>query len=265
MKRAFLMVPMAGLTVLCSFATISEEPNKHAPTQGALSTPANLSPMTLPAIGTMLIERKNAFRRPMNESLPLREKKIQDQIAFLAIQKELYERNLISKLELEKSEWALAHMRSTERIRQLTEHERAPSRVDDSAEKAKRPARKRYRARARLIRYDGATSWSLDEVEKVDIFFRKRFGRPLPISALGQSPTHDHLGLDHRDAVDVALPPDSADGRGLMAYLRRARIPFTAFRGKISRMSTGAHIHIGPPSPRLVTVKRDPAHSEEAG
>jgi hypothetical protein len=94
-------------------------------------------------------------------------------------------------------------------------------------------------------------------VERIDAFFRERFGRPLPVSALGQSLTHDRLGLDHSEAVDVAVRPDSAEGRALMAHLRAAGIPFVAFRGRITRMSTGAHIHIGPPSPRLIVVKRE--------
>ncbi|MGH7796663.1 MAG: hypothetical protein ACREQ2_17500 [Candidatus Binatia bacterium] len=270
MKIAIVTVAMTGLTVLCSVANIAEEPkNKRVTSQGALSKPANLSPMTPAVIRTMLIERKKASWQPMHESVPLHEKKTQDQIAALQIKKELYEKDLISKLELENSERALANMRSdTEQIREWTAaDERALSRVEESTgEKPKRSARsarRRSRARARLTRYDGATSWSIDEVEKIDTFFRKRFGRPLPISALGQSPTHDHLGLDHSDAVDVAVRPDSAEGRGLMAYLRGAGIPFTAFRGKISRMSTGAHIHIGPPSPRLVVVKRDSTHLEK--
>ncbi len=50
------------------------------------------------------------------------------------------------------------------------------------------------------------------------------------------------------------MRPDSAEGRGLMAYLRGAGIPFIAFRGRMSSMSTGAHIHIGRPSPRLVEM-----------
>jgi hypothetical protein len=259
MKRAIVTVATTGLTVLCSFANIADQPKNKRAVQGALSTPANLLPMTLPAIRTMLIEKTKASWRPMHESLPPRERKIQDQIAALQIKKELSEKDRISQLELQNGQRALANMRSdNERIRV---GERTVSlRVEQSAgEKAKRPVRpaeRPHRARTRLIRYDGEASWSVDEVGKIDSFFRKRFGRPLPISALGQSRTHDRLGLDHSEGVDIAVRPDSAEGRGLMAYLRRAGIPFTAFRGKISRMSTGAHIHIGPPSPRLVVVNR---------
>jgi hypothetical protein len=62
--------------------------------------------------------------------------------------------------------------------------------------------------------------------------------------------------------VDVGVDPDSVEGRGLMEYLRKTDIPFIAFRGKIPGMSTGAHIHVGPPSPRVLEVKKHrPKHS----
>jgi len=49
--------------------------------------------------------------------------------------------------------------------------------------------------------------------------------------------------------------PDSEEGKGLMAYLRRERIPFLAFKGPVPGASTGAHIHIGKVSPRLIPAK----------
>ena len=62
-------------------------------------------------------------------------------------------------------------------------------------------------------------------------FFAERFGHPLPVSALGQTAAHDRLGFDHRNAIDVAVHPDSPEGRALMRYLRGHGIPFLAFRG----------------------------------
>jgi len=44
-------------------------------------------------------------------------------------------------------------------------------------------------------------------------FFFETFGRVLPISASGQTATHDRLRLDHRNVIDVALHPDSTEGR----------------------------------------------------
>jgi hypothetical protein len=45
--------------------------------------------------------------------------------------------------------------------------------------------------------------------------------------------------------MDVAVHPDNCEGRALMEYLRRAGIPFLAFRNKVAGSATGAHIHIG--------------------
>ena len=61
--------------------------------------------------------------------------------------------------------------------------------------------------------------------------------------------------------MDVAVSPDSQEGRALMVYLRRAGIPFIAFRNKMRGWATGAHIHIGTPSLRHEQVKRSPAFS----
>ena len=57
---------------------------------------------------------------------------------------------------------------------------------------------------------------------RVERFFAGRFGRSIPISAFGQSPAHDRIGFDHRNAVDVALHPDSQEGQALMGYLQGA-------------------------------------------
>src|SRR6266436_174800 len=75
----------------------------------------------------------------------------------------------------------------------------------------------------------------------------------LPISAYGQTPIHDKLGFDHRNAVDVAVHPDTAEGRSVMDWLRRAGLSFIAFRGAVAGAATGAHIHVGEPSQRLAS------------
>lgn len=93
-------------------------------------------------------------------------------------------------------------------------------------------------------------------------FFARRFARPLPVSARGQTPVHDRLGLDHRQAVDVAVHPDSEEGRAVIDYLHQHRLPFLAFRGVLPGASTGAHVHVGRASGRLVPATgRDPLNS----
>jgi len=71
------------------------------------------------------------------------------------------------------------------------------------------------------------------------------------VSAVGQTETHNQLGFDHREAVDVAVHPDSAEGQALIGYLTSQGVSFIAIRGAIHGSATGAHIHIGPPSKRI--------------
>ena len=102
-----------------------------------------------------------------------------------------------------------------------------------------------------LARFNGKYNWSLKQAPSVEKFFTQAFGRRLPITAMGQSETHNRLRFDHRDSMDVAVHPDSAEGKALIDHLRKAGIPFIAFRGAIPGTSTGPHIHIGKPSGRL--------------
>jgi hypothetical protein len=96
-----------------------------------------------------------------------------------------------------------------------------------------------------------AGSWSITNLSSIQQFFSNAFGRSLPTSAVGQSTTHNQLGWDHRNAVDVGLHPDSTEGRALIAYLQNAGRPFLAFRAAIPGLATGPHIHIGSPSHRI--------------
>ncbi len=102
-----------------------------------------------------------------------------------------------------------------------------------------------------FVRYDSGHAWTLAGLGGIERFFVQRFHRALPVSALGQTPVHDRLGFDHHNAVDVALLPDSAEGRALIAFLRETGVSFIAYRGPVPGAATGAHIHIGRPSLRL--------------
>jgi hypothetical protein len=107
-----------------------------------------------------------------------------------------------------------------------------------------------------LVRFGGWADWSLAMAPRLEAFFQERFGRPLPVSAFGQSPVHDRLGFDHRDALDVAVHPDSPEGEAVMAWLRQHGVAFLAFRGAVPGEATGAHVHVGDPSPRLAARPR---------
>ncbi|MGH7796209.1 MAG: hypothetical protein ACREQ2_15165 [Candidatus Binatia bacterium] len=108
-----------------------------------------------------------------------------------------------------------------------------------------------YSETSDLARFNGGFKWSLKEAPRIERYFSQTFRRRLPVTAMGQSQTHNRLRFDHRDAMDVALHPDSVEGKALIAHLRKAGIPFTAFRSAVAGTSTGPHIHIGRPSGRL--------------
>jgi hypothetical protein len=107
-----------------------------------------------------------------------------------------------------------------------------------------------YSESATLLRFNGAAPWSMADAPRIERFFLQTFGRALPVTALGQTPTHERLKFDHRDAMDVALHPDSKEGQSLLNYLRQVGIPFIAFKSAVPGAATGAHIHIGKASPR---------------
>jgi hypothetical protein len=88
---------------------------------------------------------------------------------------------------------------------------------------------------------------------KVETAFRERFGKPMPVSAMGETAVHRSMGFDHRGRVDVAINPDQPEGVWLVEYLTQNHIPYFAFRGPVKGKATGAHIHIGPMSTRLAS------------
>ena len=99
--------------------------------------------------------------------------------------------------------------------------------------------------------FAGKGALSTSDVQAIEVAYQKKFDKPLPISALGETAVHRALGFDHRGRVDVALSPDQAEGVWLLEYLAARRIPYYAFRAAVPGKATGAHIHIGPASTRL--------------
>jgi hypothetical protein len=255
-----------GLSIICSTPSYAAEANKKRTTTMVGHSSRPTAQKKLQATRRMLIERMKASREQLSDSLPVYEKKLADQSADLEQKQKLFQENLISKRELDNSQQALMNTRlETERIEQLiAEDDVALSMTEEVAEtemaRLPRLSPGAYDETPNLIRFNGTAAWSPTIIDKIARFYRARFGHEMPVSALGQSPTHDHLGFDHRDAIDVAVSPESAEGRGLMSYLRKANIPFLAFRRKVRSMSTGAHIHIGRPSPRLMEVKQRQSH-----
>jgi len=100
-------------------------------------------------------------------------------------------------------------------------------------------------------KYDGNGWFRLTMLPAIEDAFRRRFERDLPVSAMGMTTLHRTMGFDHRDRVDVAVTPDSAEGVWLRKFLETNRIPYFAFRSFVTGAATAPHIHIGPPSLRI--------------
>ncbi len=114
-----------------------------------------------------------------------------------------------------------------------------------------RMARSPSEAAAIAERFDGNGAFGPEVIDRVETAYLRHFGKPMPVSARGQTAVHRALGFDHRGRVDVPLQPDGAEGAWLRQYLIEQRIPFYAFRQAVPGKATGAHIHIGPSSTRL--------------
>ena len=100
-------------------------------------------------------------------------------------------------------------------------------------------------------RYDGDGVFTPRIFQQVEAAYEAHFGKPLPVSANGETAVHRALGFDHRGRVDVALRPDQPEGVWLREYLKAHAVPFFAFRQAVPGKATGAHIHLGPISPRI--------------
>ena len=194
----------------------------------------------------------NDYKASLAKLLELQENDVKTASEQVEKRKELLALAIISKKELEQSEQALsaAQDKVANTKRQMAESDTLIAEATAEAELSKLGPGA-YQATGAMIRYNGPAHWVLSDASKVESFFASKFRHALPISAFGQTAVHDHLGLDHRNAMDVAVSPDSAEGQGLMAYLRSVGIPFIAFRYAVAGSATGAHIHIGYPSHRL--------------
>jgi hypothetical protein len=200
-----------------------------------------------------LLEAARVYKTSLEELLPLLERELARAEADVLARRQLVELGAVTRLEVEQSEAEVA--RAKDKIAttttQLKQVEALIVETEANRELVVLPRGLRYVETPRVIRNDGAGGWRLERASLVAAFFAERFGRPAPISAFGQTGVHDRLGFDHRDAVDIAVHPDSAEGQAVMAFLREAGVPFLAFRTAVRGVATGPHIHVGYPSGRL--------------
>ena len=228
---------------------------------GQVSTTGTSSEIT--SAPANLIEATNQYKASSKELLVAQETEISKAEAKLQELRQLVSEGLVARVELEAEEQQLVALRGQLQAtqKQIADSDNQVAQIKAEQELRKKQATapvkliaKQYgtlSATAMMLRNNGTVAWSRGSLDTIQNFFSSTFGRSLPTSAVGQSATHNRLGYDHRNAVDVALHPDSTEGRALINYLQGQGIPFLAFRGAIPGVATGPHIHIGSPSHRL--------------
>jgi hypothetical protein len=237
----------------------------RAPATGAgprppgTSRPRESESERLERLAAEVVRTTREYRASLERMLAMYQQDAESYAELVEVRRDLFERQIVSRREVEIAEGLLAEAQSkvkeTERWIQDADKIIGEAAVhSELAKMAPLPAGG-YLATTAFIRFNGTMPFSLADLPRVERFFGGRFGRPLPVSALGQSSAHDRIGFDHRNAVDVAVHPDSAEGQALMGYLQGQNIPFVAVRQAVPGSSTGAHIHIGQPSRRF-TVRR---------
>jgi len=203
-----------------------------------------------------LISASNIYRESLERILELDKQDEARATESVEKRKTLLDLGVIPKRELEEGARALtaAQARMSEIRKQIEEVDHLIAEVSAAEQPARMlpETRRNSRPAGALIRFVGASHWALSDFGKVEAFFRLKFSKPLPVSAIGQTETHNRLGFDHRAAIDVAAHPDSVEGQALIDFLRGQGISFIAIRYAIPGSATGAHIHIGPSSKRIV-------------
>ncbi len=196
------------------------------------------------------------YRAALERVLVIYERDLARRAELAELRQDLFERGVISKREFEDARRAQDEaQKSVDETRTaMAEADRmlSEARMTEALARLTPLARGGYEETAGLVRFNGMAAWSLTAgTSQLQQFFLSRFGRALPISAFGQTTLHDRMGFDHRNALDLAVHPDSSEGRTLMQYLRAQGIPFIAAWGAIPGSTSGAHIHVGQPSPRI--------------
>lgn len=202
-----------------------------------------------------LITASNTYRESLERLLALQKQDEERAMTIVEKNRKLLELGVLSKKEVEASELVLNASKNklAETEKQIESIGQLVAEVEAAEELAKLPPAPtgEFRSNGLLVRFVGINRWNLSDFGKVDAFYRLKFGKPLPVSAFGQTQTHNQLGFDHSNALDVAVHPDSAEGQALVDFLYNQGISFIAIRGAIHGSATGAHIHIGASSRRI--------------
>ena len=220
--------------------------------------PAPKPPTELTKLREEFVKATDEYKASLTKLITIYEGDVKKAEEKLELSRKLLAEGLISKLQVEENERALASEKAKveETRRQMTNADAQVAGIFVETEAERELAKNLRLARQSLVRtssftrYTGSSGWGLSDAWKVQRFFSDTFKRELPIAVFGQGAIHDRWRLDHHNAMDIQLHPDGVEGRALLEFLQKNGIPYLAFRSAIPGTATGPHIHIGRPSHR---------------
>lgn len=252
-----------ALAILLASSVVAQKPNRKKIVTPPPAPVPTVSPEELKELNDAasqsrenLIAASTTYRESLERLLALQKQDEERAAQTVEKNKKLLELGVIAQKQITESEEVLTAVKAkaAETEKQIESVNNMVAEVEAAEQIAQLPAEPQgtFRSTGLLVRFVGASRWNLSDFGKVDVFYRLKFGKPLPVSAFGQTQTHNHLGFDHSNAIDVAIHPNSAEGQALIDFLYNQGISFIAIRGAIQGSATGAHIHIGASSRRIL-------------
>ena len=249
-RKTFLVV---GVVLLVAFSIDVSAQRKWKKKPAPAKSPSELTKLR-----DEYVKATKDYKASLEKLLAIYEASVKKAEEKVELSKKLLAEGLIAKTQLEESERALEieKQKVAETSRQMTSADSQIAGVlvetaaDDEISKNLRLAKRSLIRTSAFTRYTGSGGWNLSDAWKIQRFFSDTFNKQLPIAVFGQGAIHDRWHLDHRNAMDIQLHPDSVEGQALLNFLQKNGIPYSAFREAIPGTATGPHIHIGRPSHR---------------
>ena len=258
MNQCFRNVICAGLLTLTILVGAGDVRAQKRSSKRKTPAPKPPAVNELTNLREQFIKATNEYKTSLEKLLSFYEADLKRAEDKLEVSKKLLAEGLIAKTQVQDYEHALAAAQAkvTETRRQMSGADEqiagALLEADADAQIAKNLslAKQRLVRTSSFIRFAGGSGWNIGEAYKIQRFFSDTFRKDLPVAVFGQGAIHNRWRLDHRNAMDISLHPDSPEGQSLLNFLQRNGIPYLAFRGAIPGTATGPHIHIGKPSHR---------------
>ena len=188
-----------------------------------------------------------------NQMLEAARRRWDRQASLVCERQRLMDLGIVSRAEIEAANAELEirkHVFDLARDRVRLETQRKMLNEEQNLERAMESGT----SRTAMLKFDGNGHFDKADLAVISAEFEQQFHYPLPVTARGQTSTHQLLGFDHRGKIDVGLNPEDPEGIWLRHFLEEHQIPYIAFRAAVRGSATAPHIHLGTGSTRLVGV-----------